>query len=53
MSHGQGIYVIPFYYLGVEAGFYSDMVECFPVDPATWVRFLPGTDKLFSLYGII
>ena len=47
------INIIPFYYLGVEAGFYSDVVECFPVDPATWVRFLAGTGKLLSLYGII
>ena len=22
--------------LAIEAGFYSDMVECLPVDPATW-----------------
>ena len=28
-------YMIHFYCLAVEAGFYSDMVECLPVDPAT------------------
>ena len=31
-----------FYCLAVEAGFYSDVVECLLVDPATWVRFLAG-----------
>ena len=41
-----------FYCLAVEAGFYSDVVECLPVDPATWVRFPAGTGKIFSLYDI-
>ena len=36
MSQGVGIYKKNFS-LAVEAGFYSDMVECLPVDPATWV----------------
>ena len=36
----------------VEAGFYSDVVECLPVDPATWVQFLAGIGKIFSLYDI-
>ena len=31
------------YCLAIEAGFYSDMVECLPVDTATWVQFSPGT----------
>ena len=39
-----------FYCLAVEAGFYSDVVECLPVDPATWVRFPAGAGKIFSLY---
>ena len=29
------IYIIHFYCLAVEAGFYSDVVECLPVNPAT------------------
>ena len=32
--------------------FYSDVVECLPVDPATWVRFPAGAGKIFSLYDI-
>ena len=47
--HGAG-YITHFYCLVVEAGFYSDMVECLPVDPATWVRFPAGAGKIFSLY---
>ena len=43
-------YMIHFYCLAVEAGFYSDVVECLPVDPATWVRFPAGAGKIFSLY---
>ena len=43
-------YMIHFYCLVVEAGFYSDVVECLPVDPATWVRFPAGTGKIFLLY---
>ena len=39
-----------FYCLAVEAGFYSDVVERLPVDPATWVRFTAGAGKIFSLY---
>ena len=41
-----------FYCLAVEAGFYSDVVECLPVDPATWVRFPAGAGKIFSLYDM-
>ena len=36
-----------FYCLAVEAGFYSDVVECLPVDPATWVRIPAGAGKYF------
>ena len=52
MSQGIYIYIyihvyiyiyIHFYCFAVEAGFYSDVVECLPVDPVTWVRFLAGT----------
>ena len=43
-------YIIHFYCLAVEAGFYRDVVECLPVDPATWVRFAAGAGKIFSLY---
>ena len=46
-------YMIHFYCLAVEAGFYSDVVECLPVDPATWFRFPAGTGKIWSLYDII
>ena len=50
------IYIIHFYCLSVNAGFYSDfysdVVECLPVDPATWVRFPAGAGKIFSLYNI-
>ena len=45
-------YITHFYCLAVEAGFYSDVVECWPVDPATWVRFLAGAGKIFLLYDI-
>ena len=46
-------YINHFYCLAVEAGFYSDVVECVPVDPATWVRFPAGAGKIFSLYDIV
>ena len=36
--------------LAIEAGYYSDVVECLPVNSATWIRFLAGTGKIFSLY---
>ena len=42
--------MIHFYCLAVEAGFYGDVVECLPVDSATWVRFPAGAGKIFSLY---
>ena len=47
------IYIIHFYCLAVEAGFYSVMVECLPVYPATWVRFPAGAGKILSLYDTI
>ena len=43
-------YIIHFYCLTVEAGFYSNVVECLPVDQATWVPFPAGAGKIFSLY---
>ena len=46
MCHGAR-YISHFYCLAVEAGFYSDVVECLLVDPATWVRFPAGTGKYF------
>ena len=33
------MYIIHFYCLTVEAGFYSDIVESLPLDPAAQVRF--------------
>ena len=33
---------IHFYCHVEEAGFYSDVVECLPVNQATWVRFSAG-----------
>ena len=49
MSQGLGIYKYTSTAL-LEASFYSDMVECLPVDPASWVRFRAGYGKIFSLY---
>ena len=43
----RAMYKIHFYCL---AGFYSDVVECLPVDPASWVRFPAGPGKIFLLY---
>ena len=48
--HRVFVYIIHFCYLAVEAGFYSDIVECLPVDPETWIRFPAGTGKIFLLY---
>ena len=44
--HGAS-YITHFYCLAVEASLNSDVVECFPVDSATWVRFPAGTVKIF------
>ena len=43
-------YKIHFYCIAVEAGFQSDVVECLPVDPASWVRFPAEAGKIFLLY---
>ena len=43
MSQGLGIIYTHLYYLAVEAGFYSDMVDCLPVDTVTWFRLPGGT----------
>ena len=40
-------YITHFYCLAVEAGFYSDVVECFPLDPAAQVRFPPRACGIF------
>ena len=47
---GSRYILIHFYCLVVKAGFYSLVVECLPVDPATSVRFLAVTGEIFSLY---
>ena len=39
--------MIHFYCLAVEAGFYSDVVECLPLDPAAQVRFPPRAVGIF------
>ena len=36
-----------FYCLAAEAGFYSDVVECLPVDPAAQVRLPPRACGIF------
>ena len=41
-------YITHFYCLAVDAGFYSDVVECLPLDPATQVRFPPRAVGIFS-----
>ena len=41
-------YITHFYCLVKEAGFYSDVVECLPLDPAAHVRFLPRAVWIFS-----
>ena len=43
MCHGAR-YITHFYCLAVETGFYSDVEECLPVDPASWVRFPAGAE---------
>ena len=37
----------------LEAGFCKDMVECLPVDPATWVRFPAGAGLGPSIHGLV
>ena len=43
------MYIIHFYCLAVEAGFYRDVVESLPVDPATWVSIHSWSSKILSL----
>ena len=40
-------YITHYYCLAVEAGFYSDVVECLPLDPAAQVRFPPRAVGIF------
>ena len=40
-------YITHFYCLAVEAGFYSDVVECLPLNPAAQVRFPPRAVGIF------
>ena len=40
-------YITHFYCLAVEAGFYSDVIECLPLDPAAQVRFPPRAVGIF------
>ena len=42
VSQGLGIYKYTSTAFSVEAGFYSYVVDCLPVDPATWVQFPAG-----------
>ena len=48
---GSRYNITHFYSLAVEFSFYSDFVECLPVDPETWGQFPAGTCKLFSLHN--
>ena len=43
------IFYLPqhFYCLAVEAGFYSDVVECLPIDPEAQVRIPPRAVGIF------
>ena len=41
-----------FYCLAVEAGFYSDAVECLPLDPAAQVRIPPRAVGIFFLHPV-
>ena len=40
-------YITHFYCLAVEAGYYSEMVECLPLDPTAQVRFPPRAVGIF------
>ena len=40
-------YKIHFYCLAVEAGFYSDVIECLPLGPAAQVRIPPRAVGIF------
>ena len=41
------MYITHVYCLAVEAGFYSDVVECLPLDPAAQVQFPPRAVDIF------
>ena len=41
-------YITHFCCLAVEAGFYSNVVECLPLDPAAQVRVPPWAVGIFS-----
>ena len=50
---GRGIYsrdryITHFYCLAIEAGFYSNVVECLPLDPAAQVRFSRRAVEIFG-----
>ena len=44
---GRWIYRQTLYHVAVKAGFYTDVVECLPVDPAAQVRFPPRAVGIF------
>ena len=44
--------LIHFYCLAVEAGLYSDVVECSSVNPASWVHFLAEQVGRYLLYDV-
>ena len=41
------IYRQTLYHVAVEASFYSDVVECLPLDPAAQVKFPPRAVGIF------
>ena len=43
----RDMYITHFYCLAVDAGFYSDVEECLPLDPAAQVRFPPRVVGIF------
>ena len=47
MNCSRDRYKAHFYCLAVEAGFYSDVVECLPVDHAAQVRLPPRAVGIF------
>ena len=44
---GKYVVGIGIIYNAVEAGFYSDVVECLPLDPAAQIRFPPRAVGIF------
>ena len=47
-SRDRYLYVTHFHCHTVEAGFNTDAVKCFSIEPATWVRFSAGSGwKIF------